>query len=135
MNKGGTMLATKQAILDRYTKKEMIVDKLGRMIGVVNLKFSERLAVQRMAETENTLALAHMLAGAAVREISTDGQPPIIYPFPRTLEQLNAVIDVLDDEGMIAATAAWFKLRGIAPAGDDAAKNSQPTPASSHSAS
>ena len=129
------MVATKQDILERYTKKEMIADKLGRMIGVVNLKFSERLAIRRMAETQDGLALAQMLAGAAVREISTDGRPPIIYPFPRTLEQLNAVLDILDDEGMAATMEAWFKLRGFIVAGDDAAKKSQATPASSNSAS
>jgi hypothetical protein len=116
------MLASKQEILDRYAKKEMVADTLGRMIGVVNLRFSERLAIQRMAETENGFALTLMMAGAAVREISTDGQTPIIYPFPRTLEQLNAVIDVLDDEGMAVAAAAWFEMRGFTGAGDDAAK-------------
>ena len=129
------MVATKQDILDRYTKKEMIADKLGRMIGVVNLRLSERLAILRMAETENGLALTVMSAAAAVREISTDGQPPIIYPFPRTLDQLNAVIDILDEEGMAAAMEAALKLRGFAEDGDDIAKKSQPTPASSNSAS
>jgi hypothetical protein len=113
----------------------MIADKLGRMIGVVNLKFSERLAIRRMAETEDPVALAYMATGAAVREVSTDGQPPIIYPFPRTLDQLNAVIDFLDEEGMGAAMEATLKLRGMAADGDDTAKKSQPTPPSSNSAS
>ena len=129
------MVATKQDILDRYTKKEMIADKLGRMIGVVNLRLSERLAILRMAETENGLALTVMSAAAAVREISTDGQPPIIYPFPRTLEQLNAVIDALDAEGTAAAMEAMHKLGAFTLAGDDAAKKSRATPASSNSAS
>ena len=129
------MVATKQDILDRYTKKEMIADKLGRMIGVVNLRLSERLAILRMAETENGLALTVMSAAAAVREISTDGQPPIIYPFPRTLEQLNAVIDALDAEGTAAAMEAMHKLGAFTLVGDDAAKKSRATPASSNSAS
>ena len=129
------MLATKQDILDRYTKKEMIADTLGRMIGVVNLRFSERLAIRRLAETEDSTALACMTAAAAVREVSTEGQAPIIYPFPRSLEQLNAVIDVLDEEGMTAAMEAVLKLRGFAEGGDDTAKKSQTTPDSSNSAS
>lgn len=126
------MLASKAEILARYSKSEKLSDSVGRLISVVNLKFSEKLAVRRLAETEDEMVLAFMSVAASVREI--DG---IAFPFPRTRAELNSTIDILDEEGMAAAMEASMKLRGpIGEAGsEDAAKKSQETPASGSSAS
>lgn len=127
------MMPTRAEILARYSKKETVADRLGRLISVVNLKFSERLAIRRMAETEDGLALAYMNCGASVRDI--DG---IVFPFPRTLAELNSTIDVLDEEGMIAAMTASAKLRGDTDAASEEGKepkNSQASPASGSSPS
>ena len=131
------MMPSKDEILARYSKKEVEADTLGRLISVVNLKFSERLTIRRWAETDDGLALAYMGAAAAVREIaSSDGKPPVIFPFPRSFAELNSTIDILDDEGMTAAMTASIRLRGgDAGEEDKEAKNSQGSPASGSSPS
>lgn len=122
------MLPGKEELLARYSKKEVAADAFGRLITVVRLKFSEVLAIRRMAETEDVTSLAYMLAAASVRNI--DDNP---LPFPRNMLDLNTTIDLLDQEGIGAAIEASAKLRDDAGAADPKASAQSPVSASSAS--
>ena len=108
----------------RYNKVERIQDAYGRMIGVRRLKPSEQLRLQEMAPNlegstkhvaeDGTVLeipkLAPLFTAATVCEV--DGAP---FTFPKSRPELDAVLDRLDQEGLIAAMEAYSKL--VAPDG------------------
>ena len=131
-----------EAKIARYNRIEREADKWGRIIGVRQLKLSERSKISRMTadltgvdEVPNTVtgeimrvphSLTHFLA-AAVCEID---QAPI--PLPRNRAELDAILDRLDNEGIAAATTALVRLTDAQAATDpkDEAKNLLGTPSS-----
>ena len=131
-----------EAKLARYNRIEREADKWGRIIGVRQLKLSERSKISGMIadltgvdEVQNTAtgemmrvphSLTHFLA-AAVCEID---QAPI--PLPRNRPELDAILDRLDNEGIAAATTALVRLSDAQAATDpkDEAKNLLGTPSS-----
>lgn len=132
---------------EKYEKITKVADSLGRVIGFRPLKPSEAVRVREMApaldgmETVVDEATGRrfeipkampLTIAASVREI--DGHP---FAFPRSRGELDAVLDLLDDEGMLAImmglTEAGRKKEEDAAAaaevGVEAAKNSAETPA------
>ena len=125
----------------RYDRVERAADTDGRLIGVRRLKPSQQLRVQEMApglEGVTTVVdektarsydvpkITPLVLAASVVEI--DGVP---VPFPRSRGELDAILDSLDESGLIAATEALsrFSPADTSNAGVDAAKNSAETPA------
>lgn len=108
-----------QEYVKRYTLIEREVDARGRQIGVGRLKVSQQMKIAEMtpglegaAEIEDDQGRAHSiprrsipLLAASVREI--DGSP---YPFPKTRGELDALMDMLDDEGLVAVSRALARL-------------------------
>ena len=134
---------TEKLITDaaKYNRVERVADKRGRIIGVKRLKFSQQIKVEEMSpglegvtkvkgtdadgierEMEVTRRMPLHMA-ASVCEI--DGHP---LTFPKTRAELDAVLDMLDEEGMAAVMEAFAKLSQGSeevPGGDiiDQAKN------------
>ena len=120
------MTTASEEILARYKKREIETDTFGRAITVRRLRPSEQTALMRMADTEVPQAISAMTVGASVCQMDEG-----LITFPKTLGELNAVLDALDEEGLSAATKAYIRLQKGAPEGAtdqaDAAKNSQAT--------
>lgn len=100
-------LTASEEILARYKKTETTTDTLGRAIVVRKLKPSQQVAVMTMADTDLKSPLSVMQIAAAVVKIDDN-----IYPFAKSRDELLAVVDVLDDEGLAAALEGVVKLNG-----------------------
>lgn len=111
------MLASEE-LTSRYSKIERAPDDLGRVIGVRRLKLSQQIKINEMTpaldgETElvgdnGTTRVSRRslpLIAASVCEI--DDVP---VPFPRNRGELDAIMDRLDEEGLLAAVRATAKL-------------------------
>jgi hypothetical protein len=131
-----------EEILNRYRHVEREADSRGRVIGIRRLKPSEQSKVVGMTsdlggydllpdiedDTKPPGRLSHrmpLMMAASVCEI--DGNP---IAFPRNRQELDAVYDQLDAEGLTAIVAAATRL-GEAHIADaarrEAAKNLQGT--------
>lgn len=137
------MIPTNRAEVDaRYSKVEREGDAIGRLIGVRRLRPSQQTRIEELTplldgtitvKTDKGEAVeiprrVQMMVTASVCEI--DGEP---IPFPRTREELDATLDMLDLEGIAAAYGAFARLTAPsdAPNGTvDAAKNCRGTPLS-----
>ena len=81
-----------------------------------------------------------MLQAAAVRKIVDNDGKELLFGAPKTREALDIIINVLDDEGMVAASKAMARLNPpktddkLGGAGGEAG-NSQGTPSSGNDAS
>lgn len=126
-----------EIILARYKRIEREADDFGRVIGVRKLRPSEQTKLAGMTpdldgisvvvgpdgEKHNVSVRLPLAIAAAVCEINN---API--PFARTRGELDAVFDMLDEEGLAAASRAIAKLSkqsSDAPAADskETAKN------------
>ncbi|MCJ2084602.1 hypothetical protein MKK88_01145 [Methylobacterium sp. E-005] len=120
------MSTASEEILARYKKREIETDEFGRAITVRRLRPAEQVTLMRMADTEVAQAINAMTVGAAVCKIDD-----LDYTFPRSVGELDAVLNVLDEEGLAAATKAYIRIQGLnkdAPESvTEAAKNSQAT--------
>lgn len=120
----------------RYTRVEREQDVFGRTIGVRRLRPSEQLKVQGMtsdlegeasfgAVGSETIIPRRMPAIMAASVCEIDGSP---ITFPKNRAELDAVLDMLDTEGMEAAIKAFTRIVPDGAGGIDAAKNSAGTP-------
>ena len=104
----------------KYNRVERVSDSLGRVIGVRRLKPSQQLKVAEFAgNLTGTVTMTDdrsgksievprrfpLMIAAAVCEID---ETPV--PFPKTRAELDAVLDVLDEEGMAAVVEAFGKI-------------------------
>ena len=104
----------------KYNRIERVSDSLGRVIGVRRLKPSQQLKVEEFAgnltgtvtmtddRTGSSIEVPRrfpLMIAAAVCEID---ETPV--PFPKTRAELDAVLDVLDEEGMAAVVEAFGKI-------------------------
>ena len=104
----------------KYNRIERVSDSLGRVIGVRRLKPSQQLRVEEFAgNLTGTVTMTDdrsgksievprrfpLMIAAAVCEID---ETPV--PFPKTRAELDAVLDVLDEEGMAAVVEAFGKI-------------------------
>ena len=104
----------------KYNRIERVSDSLGRVIGVRRLKPSQQLKVEEFAgNLTGTVTMTDdrsgksievprrfpLMIAAAVCEID---ETPV--PFPKTRAELDAVLDVLDEEGMAAVVEAFGKI-------------------------
>lgn len=116
MTKSEEILARKA----RYDRVERVVDELGRTVGVKRLKPSQQVRIQELApglegttkvtddasgKTFDVPRASPLIMAAAVVEI--DGSP---VPFPKTRAELDAVLDMLDQEGLQAIATALTTL-------------------------
>ena len=92
-------------IREKYAKTEKVVDKYGRIITVGLLTTSKRTMVRKWAGTDDVVVLAPMTFAAAVRAIND-----LPYTFPRSEVELQAVMDMLDDDAIISIAQAYDKL-------------------------
>ncbi len=99
-------MLTKSELQERYRRIERQVDEIGRTIGVRRLRLSEQLHIEEMAP--NSPGGVALIA-ASVCEL--DGAP---LPMVRDRQELDHQLDLLDVEGMRAATKAWAKIMGLA---------------------
>lgn len=122
------MSTASEEILARYKKRESETDAFGRLITVRKLRPGEQVALMRMGDTEVTPAINTMTVGASVCKIDD-----LDYTFPKNIGELNAVLNVLDEEGLFAATNAFIRIQGLNKDEDaegtseQTAKNSQAT--------
>jgi hypothetical protein len=122
-----------EIILARYRRIEKEADALGRVIGVRRLKPSELTRVagfcpdlsghdEVMGPNGQKMFIPHrmpLVVAAAVCEI--DGNP---IPFAKTRQELDAIYDRLDEEGLDAASRAMARLQAGAESDPkEAAKN------------
>ena len=133
-----------QARQAKYNRIERVTDSLGRTIGVRRLKPSQQIRIQELApglegtttvvdeKTGKTFDIpksSPLIFAASVAEV--DGSP---FTFPKTRGELDAVLDMLDDEGLAAVVEALGKLSADedteGTGGSEAAKNSRSTPRS-----
>jgi hypothetical protein len=99
-------MLTKSELQERYRRIERQVDEIGRTIGVRRLKLSEQLRIEEMAP--NSPGGVALIA-ASVCEL--DGAP---LPMARDRQELDHQLDLLDVEGMQAASKAWAAIMGFA---------------------
>jgi hypothetical protein len=126
---GGRAPPTADVRLSRYKEIEREADSFGRIIGVRRLKPSEQTRIDGMSPElhgHNTLELdvyddtgkatgekrkqyishrAPLILAASVCEV--DRAP---MPFPRSRAELDATYDMLDSEGLAAASVALARL-------------------------
>ena len=125
----------------RYQQKEKVADKWGRILSIQRLKQSQMEKIQGFTsdlqgvtkvmnpdtgEESSIPRNWRLILAAHVREI--DENP---LPFPRNREELDAILDRLDEEGMEAAATAFSKLMTtVEPPADvvEEAKNLVRTP-------
>lgn len=113
-------------IREKYAKTETVSDEYGRILVVRRLNTSQRLAVREMALTGDPEVVGTMTLGASV--VSIDD---IVFPFPKTRQELNSTLDILDDQGLGALIKAYQKFNDLSGEGTiDAAKNLPGTPSS-----
>ncbi len=126
----------------RYNKIEREADKWGRIIGVRQLKLSERSKISGMISdltgfdevinqtTGETMRIPHSMTHYLAAAVCELDQSPI--PFARNRAELDAILDRLDNEGIAAATTALVRLSDaqavVQPM--DEAKNLSGTPSS-----
>ena len=117
----------------KYNRVERVADSLGRVIGVRRLKPSQQLKVEEYAAgltgsvtmTDEAGASVEvprclpLLLAAAVCEID---ETPV--PFPKSRGELDAILDVLDDEGMTAVAQALSKINTESAEPETAEKDS-----------
>lgn len=106
-------------LAERYNKVEKVADKLGRLIGVRRLKPSEQLKIEEMAPG---LDGERRTVGPDGSEVSVSRRAPlslaasvcqindIPIPFPKRREELDAILDRLDSEGLEAVVEGLIKL-------------------------
>lgn len=101
------MSTASEEILGRYAKGETVADDLGRLITVRRLRPSQQVAIMRIAGTADENVVGVMTAAASVSKIDD-----LIYPFPKTQNDIDSMMDRLDAEGLAAATKAFLKMTG-----------------------
>lgn len=94
-----------EEIRAKYAKSEKVVDKYGRIITVRLLTVSQRTEIRKWAGTDDASVQAPMLFAASVSAIND-----IPYTFPKTQAELHAVMDMLDDDGVLVIAQAYAKL-------------------------
>ena len=112
-------MPTMKELRERYTRTETEIDAAGRQITVGLLKPDQRYRVLEMTESQNAYVLMPMLQASAVRKIVDNEGKEMIFAPPRNRGDVDIIINVLDDEGMVAASKAMARL---APPKDDAAE-------------
>lgn len=117
------MPTASEEILARYRTIEREADSLGRTFGVRRLNSAQQIRVMEMTSSDNDSVRAALFAGASVCEV--DSSP---ITFPRTRAELDSVLTMLDQEGMIAIGVAINRLLGSGEDGEgsqeDVAKKS-----------
>ncbi|UGY23720.1 hypothetical protein HU675_0038205 [Bradyrhizobium septentrionale] len=109
-----------EMIMARYKRIEREADDLGRVIGVRKLRPSEQTKLTGM--TPDLAGSGEHITPDGVKHFVPDRLPLAIaaavceinsapIPFPRTRGELDAVFDMLDAEGLAAASRALAKLQ------------------------
>ncbi len=103
-------MLTIEELKARYTKVETEVDELGRQITIGLLKPDQRYRVLEMTESTSPYVIMPILQAATVRKITdTDGKD-IMFACPKNRTDVDIILNVLDDEGMVAVSRAYARL-------------------------
>jgi len=114
-------VSASQEIIERYSKVEHADDTFGRVIGVRRLRVSQQIKISEMTPSlEGTVDQVgpdgkivsmprRMMPALAAAVCEIDGDK---IPFPKSRGELDAVMDRLDIEGLMAAFEASIKLSG-----------------------
>lgn len=109
-----------EIILERYKRREKEADKLGRVIQVRKLRPSEQTKIAGMTAD---LSGADEMVGPKGERVLVPHRIPltvaacvcgiddVMIPFPKTRQELDAIFDRLDAEGLAAASAAISRLQ------------------------
>ena len=100
------------SIKQRYSETAQEIDKLGRAILVGRLKPSQQMKAAEMAGSEATAQTVRLVCSLRGIDLNT-------FAFPRSRAEVDARIDMLEDEGLEALVKATMQLYGVAdnPAG------------------
>ena len=108
-----------EELTSRYTRIEREADALGRVIGVRRLKVSQQVKVSEMTPSLEGNTEMTSEDGRSVR-ISRRSLPVVaasvceidgtMIPFARTRGELDAIMDRLDEEGLVAAVIAYSRF-------------------------
>jgi hypothetical protein len=107
-------METREIILARYKTVEREADALGRVFGVHRLKPADKIKIREMAVIADPNVLGTLMVAAAVCEIDS-----VPVPFPKSRGELDSRINMLDEEGMVAATTAYIRVEGLKVDGED----------------
>lgn len=122
------MNETLEKIKARYAAIEREADGFGRLIGVRRLRPSEQVKIMEMTVNRDPETIGYLNICASVCEV--DGLPII---FPKNRDELDATVNMLDQEGVSAASTAMVRLRSdlqpnSADTIEEQVKKSPPTP-------
>lgn len=109
-----------EVILERYKRRESEADKLGRLITVRKLRPSEQTKIAGMT---SDLSGSDEMIGPKGERVFVPHRIPltvaacvcgiddVMIPFPKTRQELDAIFDRLDAEGLAAASAAIARMQ------------------------
>lgn len=101
---------------NRFRETVQEVDARGRAIVVGRLKLSQQSRLFEM--TERSVNQVMYAVVASVRQIVDDKGDPTPLAFPANTAEVLARLDMLDREGLVAASKAYRKINGIPEEGD-----------------
>lgn len=125
-------MTPKEEKLEQYRRIARKDDAFGRVIGVRMLKVSQQVKISEMTpalegETEmsgddgKVIRIPRRSIPVVVASVcEIDGQ---MIPFPRTRGELDSMMDLLDEEGILAAVLAYSDLKPGAKVEDGEAES------------
>jgi len=112
------MTTFSEEILARYKKVEIETDAFGRAITVGRLRPFDAMRVRRIMGTEDRGIITEFLVAASVRSVTVEGGHQAVLTPPKNEGDMQAVMNMLDEEGFAAAAKAYVRLYGLKPEGD-----------------
>ena len=106
-----------QELKDRYTRTETEVDTLGRQITIGLLKPDQRYRVLEMTESTSPYVIMPIMQAATVRKITDDTGKDMLFAVPNNRTDIDVLLNILDDEGMVAVSRAFARLNPSKPDG------------------
>lgn len=94
----------------RYSRTETEIDTYGRAITIGLLKPDQRYRILEMTESQSPYVLMPFLQAATVRKIVEADGKEMIFGAPKNRTDVDIILTVLDDEGMIAVSKAMARL-------------------------
>lgn len=112
-----------QAAVNAAQKHIRVRDANGRVIGIKKLGAGERMKMMRILGgtlSDNIAYFGHAMLAAAVRELDGEAKP-----MPTSAAQIEALVELLDDDGLTAIAegiqkAGWIKAQDDKSLLDDA---------------
>ena len=94
----------------RYSRTETEADTIGRQITVGLLKPDQRYRVLELSDSQSPYVLVPFTNAATVRKIIDVDGKEMLFAAPRDRTDIDIILNVLDDEGMLAVSRALSRL-------------------------